>query len=518
MGMRINTNVISLTAQRNLGKTQKGLQTSLTRLSSGYRINSARDDAAGLAISEGLTAQVRGLNQAIRNANDGIGFLMTAEGAMAEDATIFQRIRELAIQSSSGTLSADSRSYLNLEAQALISEVDRIATQTDFNGVKLLDGSFQTTALQVGTLKGRSISFGIGNARTNQIGAVASISGAYYSVVTGISTAISGANLKINGYFIGAATNDGTSYAGTFSADVFSAIAIARAVNNSTGTTGVTAYTEVNQINLLCSFSNVGAGTINSGDFFINNVGVTGSGVTNVANLVTAINNVKNQTGVVATADASVAGQIDLQAADGRNIVFTFGTMSTVTAQGINSVFNISQNSATAFGTISAGGVSTMSNIYNASFINVGRVTLSSSAAFTVTSATATSVSNMVGMVGGASLSATVTVNTATALNSVDISTITGAQNALNVLDNAMKQISGLRAALGATSNRLQSTISNLGTVLENLSSANSQIKDTDVSSETAELTRQQVLQQAGISVLQQANISSQVALTLLRF
>lgn len=506
MGLRINTNVISLISQRNLGKTAKGLKTSLERLSSGYRINSARDDAAGLAISEGLTSQVRGLRQAIRNANDGIGFLATAEGALAEDTNIAQRIRELAIQAANGTLSAADRGYLNNEAQALIDEFERIAQQTDFNGVKLLDGSFETTNLQVGIQKGRSIAFSIGDARSSQLGAYAAASGAYFA----INSALTGANLTINGYAIGAAAADGISYAAVAaSADKYSAIAIAEAINALSATSGVDATVEQNTLTLDTSTAAFFAagGDIGTDDLKINNVSVSGSDITTVAGIVSAVNAVKNQTGVLASVNTSDASAIDFVASDGRNIVFTFASGGSAAAEGdakIGKVFNVTANGS-AFGGMSAGVISG-----SGTYINVSRVTLTSADAFTTAG---TNVSNLLGMTA-----TTTNVNLATALNSVDISTVTGAGNALKVMDNAMKRLASLRSSLGAVSNRLDSTVSNLGTVLENVSAANSQIKDTDVAAETAELTRSQILQQAGISVLQQANVSAQVALALLRF
>src|SRR3954471_4954489 len=178
MGFRINTNVISLSSQRALQTSSKALGKALERLASGSRINRAGDDAAGLAISEGLGSQVRGVKVAVRNANDALGFLNTAEGGLSELTNITQRLRELAIQSSNGTLGASDRGFLNAERGQLLQEFDRIATQTNFNGSNLLDGSFTTTDLQVGIRKGETISFNIGDARAINLGSLASKSGA----------------------------------------------------------------------------------------------------------------------------------------------------------------------------------------------------------------------------------------------------------------------------------------------------------------------------------------------------
>src|SRR5690606_5410238 len=170
MSAVINTNVMSLNAQRNLTGSQSALQTSLQRLSSGLRINSAKDDAAGLAISERMTGQVRGMNQAIRNANDGISMMQTAEGALAEATNMLQRVRELAVQSSNATNSAMDRKALQAEVSQLVSELDRMAQTTEFNGMKLLDGSTGAQHFQVGANAGQTITATTGNFRTNSYG------------------------------------------------------------------------------------------------------------------------------------------------------------------------------------------------------------------------------------------------------------------------------------------------------------------------------------------------------------
>ena len=175
MAQVINTNISSLNAQRNLNTSQSALATSLQRLSSGLRINSAKDDAAGLAISERMTTQIRGLNQAIRNSNDGISLAQTGEGALAEVTSNLQRIRELAVQSSNSTNSAADRAALDQEVQQRLAEIDRTATQTSFNGLKILDGTFGSAAFQVGANVGETISVGLNTSmRTNALGAIAS--------------------------------------------------------------------------------------------------------------------------------------------------------------------------------------------------------------------------------------------------------------------------------------------------------------------------------------------------------
>jgi flagellin len=207
--MVINTNVMSLNAQRNLTTSQSQLSTALQRLSSGLRINSAKDDAAGLAISERFTTQIRGLNQAVRNANDGISLAQTAEGALAEVGNNLQRIRELAVQSSNATNTNGDRAAIQAEVTQLLNEIDRVADQTSFNGVKLLNGSFTGAVFQVGANAGETITLSaITDANTVALGSVAQNTGAALTIsaasLTDFATAIAAGGVTINGADIGA--------------------------------------------------------------------------------------------------------------------------------------------------------------------------------------------------------------------------------------------------------------------------------------------------------------------------
>jgi len=312
MAAFINTNVASLNAQRNLTTSQSALTTSLQRLSSGLRINSAKDDAAGLAISERMTSQIRGFNQAARNANDGISLAQTAEGALGEVANNLQRIRELALQSANSTNSASDRAALNAEAQQLLSEIQRVASTTQFNGLNLLDGTFSSAQFQVGANANQTISVTISGASTDLIGAYQATGAA----VT--SNAFDGAGFTINGVEIGASV--ATSSPGV-TAD--SATAKATAINAKTAETGVTA-TASNTVQGDAPVAGVG---LTSGALMINGVAVgaiasSASAVTQGTNAATAINAISNQTGVTATVDAST-GALTLTAADGRNIELT---------------------------------------------------------------------------------------------------------------------------------------------------------------------------------------------------
>jgi flagellin len=531
MGLRINTNVLSLNAQRNLSNTTHSLSKALERLSSGARINRAGDDAAGLAISEGLQSQVRGLKVAVRNANDAVGFLNTAEGALGEITNITQRIRELAIQAANGTLSVTDRNYLESEKDALIEEFNRIAAQTSFNGVVLLDGSFQTSSLQVGVNKGETISFSIGDARASSMGALASISGWQGSLLPYTYTP----NLSINGISIDApSASDDTKSTG---ANQFSAIALASQINEKTSQTNVKAEVQTNVVTIYNTelSATTWGNTIDAG-FKINDVSVSGSGITSAQKFVDTVNAFSNSTGVKARIRDGTTNDIQLFAEDGRNIEVTFsaqgysaggwagGSQSTFALALMGSVTNYGaavsgsgsfySQMVTAAGAYTGGSAISTADVWTSAntvtLLRTGSIRLVSSSQISISGPTD---SNMLGFAAGS-----YAVNANSAINLVDLSSQSGATEAINVADAALKQITNLRANLGAIQNRLDSTTNNIGVMLENISAARSQIRDADIAEETAELTRAQILQQAGVAVLSQANSASQIALSLLRF
>ncbi len=313
----INTNVGSLIAQRNLNTTQAESLTALSRLSSGLRINSARDDAAGLAISTRFTAQVRGLGVAIRNANDGISLAQTAEGALGAMTESLQRIRELALQSANATNSDSDRQALNAESQQLISEISRVSEQTNFNGQALLDGSF-ASSVQIGTQAGETVAFGINEVTAEKLG------GGLGSGVSarGTSAALSNGDLSINGVAIGpsSATADTASVALASQ----SAISKAAAINAKSDETGVTAQVSTNRVGGAAQT----LGAAESGTLAINGVDInidvgTASNAANRASVVEAINAKSEQTGVVAIDTGLDSQGVVLEAADGRNITIT---------------------------------------------------------------------------------------------------------------------------------------------------------------------------------------------------
>ena len=518
MGLRINTNVVSIKAQRNLQSSSAALNRALERLASGSRINTAGDDAAGLAVSEGLRSQVRGLQQAVRNANEGVGFLTTAEGALGQSTDIAQRIRELAIQAANGTLSDTDRTNLNNEVQQLIAQFDQIATTTEFNGVFLLDGSFAQTDLQVGTRKGQTLSFNIGNARASTLGNVATVSGRQHylglSALTGLQ--VSGQTISL------LSTSDTVSSSGKS----YSAIALAAAINAVQGATGVaaSALTNTMQLNDL-QFSDF-SGTLATGVFQINGTSIVGSSITSIGALVTAINNQSNATGVKARLQTGSSSGIELYAADGRNITMALGAaVSTSDFYGVldaSTNMQVSTNLATSLAGFSLawtlGFLSTGVTLSaGTTRIATGAIKLTSATAFTATSGATTSmVFGFAGTTSGASSTA-VAIDTSIALSTVALTSQNAATDSLAVIDVVIRSLVNKRAELGAIQNRLASVVSNLGATTENLSAAQSQIRDADIAVETAELTKAQILQQAGIAVLGQANTSASAALQLLK-
>jgi len=270
MSTSINTNISAIAAQNSLRVTGLKQDTAMERLSTGIRINNAKDDAAGLAISTRMTANIRGISAAIRNANDGISLTQTAEGSLAAIGDNLQRIRELAVQSANTGNNASDRSALNAEATQLIAEIDRVANNSAFNGIKLLDGSFRNQDLQVGAGNDVNdrITISIGSAKSNSlgVGGGSSYSTAVTAAAAGNGTALTSGELVINGFAVGPTVSDGVS---SSAADA-SGISIAAAINAIGGSTGVTAKVAVNT---LAGTTVDGAGSaINAGDITINGV------------------------------------------------------------------------------------------------------------------------------------------------------------------------------------------------------------------------------------------------------
>ncbi|AMM25023.1 flagellin [Variovorax sp. PAMC 28711] len=388
MASIINTNISSLTAQRNLSMSQSSLATSMQRLSSGLRINSAKDDAAGLAISERMSSQIRGMNQAVRNANDGISLAQTAEGALGEVGNNLQRIRELAVQSANATNSTTDRAALNAEVTQLVSEIDRVSKQADFNGTKLLDGSFSSQLFQVGANAGQTIAVDkIANTTAGALG-----------------------NVKFAASVTGAAITDAAAAA------------------------------------------TLGGFTINGvtiGDVKVT-VGMTGADQGKA--LASAINAKMGETGVYATQNETDPSQVVLTSIKaGKDLVIADGAVGTAAA---------------------SGQAADTTEVDDADF---------------------------------------------SFAKDLDITSVAGAQKAMEIIDAALTQVNGSRADLGAIQNRFTSVVTNLQTNAENTSASRSRIQDADFAAETANLSRAQILQQAGTAMVAQANQLPQTVLSLLK-
>ena len=699
----INTNMASLNAQRNLSTSQTALATSLQRLSSGLRINSAKDDAAGLAISDRMTSQIRGLNQATRNANDGISLSQTAEGGLAEVANNLQRIRELSVQSANSTNTSSDRTSLNAEVTQLLAEIQRVATTSQFNGQNILDGTFAASQFQVGANANQIVTATTGNAQTTAIGAYQ-----FNNTTTAVSGAVLAVgDLTVNGVDVGA--TPATTYG--YATDIVTAI------NSKTTVTGVsaTAVSSLAAVNVPTRKQDLA-----SGDLVINgiNIGaVTGAFAvsTQGANVAAAINLKTAQTGITASANSST-GAITLSSSLGRTIAVTtsngtsgashvenatglelssaqtvatniadfagtkgtstitftaaaitgdaitvngqtytfaaanagtttvaygatetasaanlasqitanetaLGTASRITAAGaagvltitsayatkdtahttVTEVSDVGGNMVAAAGvagagvglgdTLTVGGVTYSFGYANTAAVSgttavtigatdvltglaftnainnnnaavltnitasngaLGAVTLTSQnmgaqgtldvvdtssvpvgVAFTtplggaVGTYTANTVHGMISLssdtaysISGANATKAGLQNASSTLNTisaVDISTVAGANNAISLIDGALSQISTIRGSMGALQNRFSSVVASLTASSENLSAARSRIQDADYAAETAQLTRNQILQQAGVAMLAQANQLPQLVLSLLK-
>jgi flagellin len=498
MAAVINTNTASLNAQRNLTTSQSSLATSLQRLSSGLRINSAKDDAAGLAIAERFTSQIRGLNQAVRNANDGISLAQTAEGGLGTAGDLLQRMRELAVQSANGTNSASDRASLQQEVSQLAQELNRVATTTQFNGQNVLDGSLAATQFQVGANANQTINVGITSAKAADIGNFG-LKSLAVSGSSGAATAAAGSagNSNVAAQTLTLAGNGTTASVAVAAGD--SAKKIADNIAATSSTIGVTADAQTQAT--LGSLSAAGTLTfsLRGSNGAAVAIGATVNSTSDLSPLAAAVNAQTASTGI----SASVSGAtVTLTSKDGYDIKiddFAVSGGGTIAFAGQDPF----ANTATAVGsaaTLGAGSGTDSSTVG-------GRIKFSSASGYTVTTSAA----------GSLFTATTPQASTLQAVSSLDISTVSGANDALSVIDAALSSVSSSRAQLGAVQNRFASTISNLQTTSENLTAARSRIQDADFAAETASLTRGQILQQAGTAMLAQANSLPNGVLALLR-
>ncbi len=497
MALTINTNVPSLNAQRNLGKSQSALATSMERLSSGLRINSAKDDAAGLAISDRMTSQIRGLNQATRNANDGISLSQTAEGAMQESTNILQRIRELAVQSANATNSAADRQALQSEVNQLKSELNRIANSTSFNGLKIIDGTFVTQQFQVGANANETIDISIaGMAATDlsrsfvdEVNLTASQgTGSAAAAATSLpaTNTIGAQNLILSGT-VGAAT--ATVGAGATAEE------IAVTINDQSGLTGISA--RATNVITLSSLSSAGTISFTLSSDTGSSALITASGSAgDLEDLQNRINQTSGKTSITATVQG---GTLTLTQKEGKDIRIEDFTNSTAG----NQTFQATGADGNAITLTEAGSDSTSIS---------GTIEFTSNNTFFVSSNVAAASGSIINQVANTNVSAT-----AEYVSSIDIGTVAGANDAIDIVDSALATIDAARGDLGAIQNRFESTIANLQNVAENLTAARSRIMDADIAQETSRMTKQNILQQAGVSILAQANQTPQLALSLLQ-
>jgi len=545
MGLFINTNLSSLNAQRRLTSTSNMLGRSFERLSSGLRINGAKDDAAGLAITNRITAQVRGLNQAVRNSNDGISLAQTAEGALNETTNLLQRIRELAVQSASDNNNPQDRASLNEEVQQLVDEVNRIAANTSFNGNKILNGDIVNSVLQVGANVGETLNVRIDSAEANQLSRQMrrdSQFGSNANIAMGtfnIGTQVGPNQYDVTEIRSPVTTDDTLSTAN----HAKSAIAKAAAINDAYEFTGVRAIvgettvgSAQNDIEGGHSYnSTITGGQLTETDFFtINGFKIAGFQVLendSDNSLVDAVNAAVEETGVLAKLDEN--SQLVLTAADGRNIEIVLSSESVRTVTGLLANDDITIGAAaqigaestsstvdTAVGTDFATFVASDFSAFNGSSLSAvfgGQITLQSNKQVDIElGADSNQSMGVIRRDGLESGTAIFGLSSDFSVDTVDISTREGSNLAIEIVDLALEQISAQRASLGAIQNRLESTINNLTTNSENLSASRSRILDADFASETANLSRNQIIQQAGVSILAQANQQPQIALSLL--
>ena len=529
MAAVINTNIASLNTQRNLGTSQSALNTSIQRLSSGLRVNSAKDDAAGLAISERMTSQIRGLNQAARNANDGISLAQTAEGSLGKVGDMLQRVRELAVQSANATNSASDRTALNDEATQLLSEIQRVATQTEYNGLKLLNGDFTAQSFQVGANQGQTIDVSaIANAQISALGSWTSV-GTTSSVTT-------------------------PAVAGQFTTDAISAFDFS--VVDFAGTPAEPGTGSKLLAGLAAPVDTDGDGSVfDYAGFDLDVGGVTvaigaSTGASADAarqdlltNIATAINGNATLSTAGFTADDSTAGTLSFSNTSASSYTLsaaTFGTDVTVAAQTPEDPATTSTAAGFTVGsqTVSLtsdlgtlGGLVTevqsqLGSDYvvaaSGSGISITSATAGASTAVTLGSFTGTGSTVFAGTTTQtAADESTSTVTTPGGLQTgfagLDITTVGGANNAMLAMDGAINAVNSARATLGAVQSRFENAIGNIQVTAENLQGARSRIIDADFAAETAALTRGQILQQAGTAMLAQANSLPNNVLSLLR-
>jgi len=467
MSLVLNTNINALVAQNSLTSSGNQLATALQQLSSGLRINTAADDAAGYAIVQGMTSQINGLHQAAQNAADGVSLSQTASGAMTEITNDLQTMRDLAVQSLNATNGSQDRADLNQQFQQLSADINNVAKTTAFNGVNLLDGSFNGATFQIGANEGQTITVSsVASSQTNNLGQ--QYTAAANGTALDAANSVDLATVDINGTAIGSTTV--TADAATLAAAI-----------NSAGIAGVTATATANSV-AGTTYAGIAAhsGTITINGVATGTITATGTQATDLGNTVAAINAISAATGVTA---AISGAKVTLSNASGGNIAVAY--TNTLTAADTGTV---------------AAGTTTSTYVVN----------YSGSAGSTLTIADA-------GGFSGLTVGSTTAQLSGTSIANSTVLTVASSNAALASIDAAIQQVAASAAQIGAYQNRFSAAITGLNTTATNLSSARSSIQDTNYAQATSDLSKAQILQQAGTAMVAQANMVPQNVLTLLQ-
>ena len=476
--MQIGTNVASLFAQRSLHESSRDMGTAMERLSTGSKVNSASDDAAGLAMSSRLTGQIGGLDMAAKNITDGVALTQAIEGSLDEANDLLQRMRSLAVQAASDTVTNTDRTLLNNEMVALKNELTAMSSRVKFNDQNVLDGSYTGKAIQVGANANETISLTQASIAASAIGAF-TLQGD--EVTGGVGTSAAQAQTNGGTGTTGfALTGNGTTTDVIGNAVADTAKSVAAEVNALTASTGISAT----------ALTKVQAAFTNTQDIAINGTTISQFAVASNATILAAINEHSATTGVVAT-DSGVTGTVILTDIDGDDI-----TIQNLSANGTAAIKSF-RPSGNDYNDSQALQNTTGNDFYHGS----GTITLTSATTFSSTDAE---------FAGGNSVSSSY-VSTST------LTTQSNATSAISVIDGAINRVASMRADLGAIQNRLEHALDNTLIVRDSATNMRSKLVDADMSVESANLARAQVLQQVGTAMLAQANAQPQLVLQLLQ-
>ena len=502
----VNTNIAALQSHSALTSTKGDFENSMLRLSTGKKINGAADDAAGLSIANSMTAQIKGLKMASKNAGDAISLTNTVEGALQESTNILQRMRELSVQATSDTNSGNDRVFIQDEINQLNNELNRIANTTEFNGIKVLNGTYSDKTIQVGNLGSQTISVGVENADNNSLGAyqIESI-----DETGGLNGSAASASSALDALHVAAADYTVRGFFGTKTASVDAgadARDVSAAFNLVSSTTGVKS-TAISKAQLSMQALNANGASFNftlqGKSSTASTVTATISSTTDLTALKDAINAVSGSTGVVATLRSDKSA-VFITNDEGYDI-----TIGDLTTGAVTSTATLRVAAMERDGTVDGTNRDLLGHTAVTDSTSImGQVILSGDKPFTVTSGNAAN---------AFSTGVLAQVSSLSTVGNINIKTVSGATNAIAVLDGALMMISASRSKMGALQNRLNSTVQNLSTIITKSEQARSRVLDADMASETTSLSKSQILQQASTAMLAQANKANQGVLTLLQ-